>query len=112
MACFRLLGPPAVIASAFAPARQWRWNITRLVGGAPDVIPYLRSQTARCAMPHTSEVEATSGRKFYLDVPDDIGRDEPVTLILNLHGGGSVGSWQRAYFPAQDYANPYRLVIA
>src|SRR5476651_292981 len=63
-------------------------------------------------MPHTTEVEATSGRKFYLDTPDDLGPDEAITFILNLHGGGSVGAWQRAYFPAQDYANRYRLVIA
>jgi pimeloyl-ACP methyl ester carboxylesterase len=63
-------------------------------------------------MAHTTEVEATSGRKFYLDRPDDLRADEPVTLILNLHGGGSVGAWQRAYFPAQDYADRYRLVIA
>src|SRR5476651_2112261 len=63
-------------------------------------------------MAHTTEVEATTGRKFYLDDPDDLGPDEPVTFLLNLHGGGSVGAWQRAYFPAQDFKEKYRLVIA
>jgi pimeloyl-ACP methyl ester carboxylesterase len=35
-----------------------------------------------------------------------------VTFLLNLHGGGSVGAWQQAYFPAVDYKNQYRLVVA
>lgn len=53
-----------------------------------------------------------TGRKFYLDDPDDLKPGEPVTFLLNLHGGGSVGAWQRAYFPAVDYKEKYRLVIA
>lgn len=53
-----------------------------------------------------------TGRKFYLDDPDDLQPGEPVTFLLNLHGGGSVGHWQRLYFPAIDYRNQYRLVIA
>ncbi|HVM98646.1 MAG TPA: hypothetical protein VMT68_00410 [Caulobacteraceae bacterium] len=63
-------------------------------------------------MPHITAVDEATGRKFYLDDPDDLKPDEPVTFLLNLHGGGSVGAWQRAYFPAQDYRNAYRLVIA
>ena len=63
-------------------------------------------------MAQMTETDAASGRKFYLEEPDDLGPDEPVTFILNLHGGGSVGAWQRLYFPAQDYANQHRLVIA
>ena len=31
---------------------------------------------------------------------------------MSLHGGGSVGAWQRAYFPAFQYKERYRLVIA
>src|SRR3712207_8766927 len=30
---------------------------------------------------------------------------DDLTFILNLHGGGSVGMWQRRYFPAQDDAD-------
>jgi len=63
-------------------------------------------------MGHISAVDEKTGRKFYLDDPDDLRPGEPLTFILNLHGGGSVGAWQRLYFPACDYANKYRLVIA
>lgn len=51
-------------------------------------------------------------RKFYVDDPDDLKAGESLTFLLNLHGGGSVGAWQRAYFPAVDYRNKYRLIIA
>src|SRR5580704_17961072 len=63
-------------------------------------------------MGHVSAVDESTGRKFYLDDPDDLKPGEPVTFILNLHGGGSVGAWQRGYFPAADYTNQYRLVVA
>jgi hypothetical protein len=56
--------------------------------------------------------DAATGRKFTLDYPADRALDEPVHFILSLHGGGSVGAWQRLYFPAQDVADKYRLVIA
>ena len=59
-----------------------------------------------------SPVEPTSGRKYYLDHPDDLAPGEEVTFILNLHGGGSFGQWQRAYFPACDFVNQHRLVVA
>jgi pimeloyl-ACP methyl ester carboxylesterase len=61
---------------------------------------------------HISAVDEETGRKFYLDHPDDLKPGEKLTFILNLHGGGSVGAWQRAYFPAVDYKDAYRLVIA
>jgi hypothetical protein len=35
-----------------------------------------------------------------------------VHFILSLHGAGSIGNWQRHYFPALDYKDRYRLVIA
>ncbi|HXQ45146.1 MAG TPA: hypothetical protein VN806_00935 [Caulobacteraceae bacterium] len=63
-------------------------------------------------MPSISAVDEKTGRKFYLDDPDDLKPGEPVTFLLNLHGGGSVGAWQRAYFPAVDFKERYRLVIA
>jgi pimeloyl-ACP methyl ester carboxylesterase len=63
-------------------------------------------------MGHISATDEKTGRKFYLDDPDDLVPGEPVTFILNLHGGGSVGHWQRLYFPTQDYKDKYRLVIA
>jgi pimeloyl-ACP methyl ester carboxylesterase len=57
-------------------------------------------------------IDAKTGRKFYLDEPNDLKPGEPVIFLLNLHGGGSVGSWQRLYFPAFDHKEKYRLVIA
>ncbi|MEP7216900.1 MAG: alpha/beta hydrolase [Anaerolineaceae bacterium] len=63
-------------------------------------------------MSSTTETDALTGRKFYLDDPDDLQPSEKVVFLLNLHGGGSVGAWQRLYFPAFDYKEKYRLVVA
>ncbi len=59
-----------------------------------------------------SAVDEKTGRKFYLDDPDDLQPGDQVVFLLSLHGGGSVGTWQRAYFPAFQYKEKYRLVIA
>lgn len=56
--------------------------------------------------------EPMTGRTFFLDVPCDLKPDEQVIVILNLHGAGSIGNWQRHYFPALDFKEKYRLVIA
>jgi hypothetical protein len=61
---------------------------------------------------HEKVVDPATEREFYVDSPEDLGPDEEVTFLLNLHGGGSFGAWQRLYFPASDYADRYRLVIA
>jgi hypothetical protein len=57
-------------------------------------------------------VDERTGRKCYLDYPSELGDDDQLTFLLNLHGGGSVGAWQREYFPAYDYVDDYRLVVA
>ncbi|MGO9453260.1 MAG: hypothetical protein ACLQDV_19780 [Candidatus Binataceae bacterium] len=59
-----------------------------------------------------SAIDEKTGRKFYLDDPDDLRPGERVVFLLSLHGGGSVGAWQRAYFPAFQHKEKYRLVIA
>ncbi|HEY0650686.1 hypothetical protein [Phenylobacterium sp.] len=56
--------------------------------------------------------ETKSGRKFFLDYPCDLKAGEKVTFILSLHGGGSIGNWQRHYFPLIDFKEKHRLVIA
>src|SRR4029453_8005536 len=56
--------------------------------------------------------EPKSGRKFFLDYPCDLKPGEPIAFILSLHGAGSIGNWQRHYFPAMDFKEKYRLVIA
>jgi pimeloyl-ACP methyl ester carboxylesterase len=63
-------------------------------------------------MPSITATDDKTGRKFTLHAPDDLRSGEKVTFILSLHGGGSVGAWQHAYFPVADYANKYRLVVA
>lgn len=62
----------------------------------------------------TSETWADpeSGRKFFVDYASDADRRDDLTFLLNLHGGGSVGMWQRLYFPAQDQADQLGLVVA
>ena len=59
-----------------------------------------------------SLVDEKTGRKFYLAHPEQLRADDKLTFLLNLHGGGSFGAWQRLYFPAQDYVDRYRLVVA
>jgi hypothetical protein len=57
-------------------------------------------------------VEPKSGRAFFLDYPCDLKPGEEVVFILNLHGAGSIGNWQRHYFPVIDLKEKYRLVVA
>jgi len=56
--------------------------------------------------------EPKTGRKFFLDYPCDLKPGEKVTFVLSLHGGGSIGNWQRHYFPLIDLKEKYRLVVA
>jgi poly(3-hydroxybutyrate) depolymerase len=53
-----------------------------------------------------------SNRAFFLDYPCDLKPGEAVTFVLNLHGGGSIGNWQRHYYPIMDLKDKYRLVVA
>jgi poly(3-hydroxybutyrate) depolymerase len=57
-------------------------------------------------------VDPKTGREFFLDYPCDLKLGEKVNFILNIHGAGSSGNWQRHYFPAKDYKEKHRLVIA
>jgi hypothetical protein len=63
-------------------------------------------------MINESVVDEKTRRKFYLARPDRVEAGDDLTFILNLHGGGSFGAWQRLYFPAHDYVDQYRLVVA
>ncbi len=56
--------------------------------------------------------DPSTGRQFFLDYPCDLKPGEKVTFVLNIHGAGSIGNWQRHYFPAVDYVDKYRLVVA
>lgn len=61
-------------------------------------------------MGNTTEPQTRGG--FFLDYPCDLQPGEKLHFILSLHGAGSIGNWQRHYFPALDYRAKYRLVIA
>lgn len=56
--------------------------------------------------------EPGTGRTFVLDYPCELLPDQTVTFILNLHGGGSNTRYQHGYFPAHDFKDAYRLVVA
>jgi len=68
--------------------------------------------TAELLADRGNAIEPETGREFFLDYPCDLAPDEKVLFILSLHGAGSIGNWQRHYFPALDYKDEYRLVIA
>jgi poly(3-hydroxybutyrate) depolymerase len=53
-----------------------------------------------------------TGRKFFLDYPCNLKRGDKLTFVLNLHGGGSIGNWQRHYFPIMDLKEKYKLIVA
>lgn len=57
-------------------------------------------------------IEPDSGREYFLDYPCDLQPGEDVVFILNIHGAGSIGNWQRHYFPVMDYKDEYNLVVA
>jgi hypothetical protein len=57
-------------------------------------------------------IDAKTGRQFFVDRPRAIQPGAKLAFLLNLHGGGSHGSWQRLYFPASELADEYALVIA
>jgi hypothetical protein len=59
-----------------------------------------------------SAIDAKTGRRFFLEFPDDWVSGEKLVFLLSLHGGGSHGTWQRLYFPAFELKEKYRLVIA
>lgn len=62
---------------------------------------------------HTGNaVEPDSGRPFFLDFPCGLEPGDEVTFVLNLHGGGSLGNWQRHYFPIYRYKDEYQLIVA
>ena len=86
------------------------------VGGVECQTPPPQHCAAECALPLLADLgnatEPKTGRKFFLDYPCDLKPNEEVVFILNIHGAGSIGNWQRHYFPAMDYKEKYRLVVA
>lgn len=91
--------------------------LARDVGGVACTTPQpVRCEGTACVPGPLADLgnatDARTGRKFWLDYPCDLKPGEKVTFILNIHGAGSVGNWQRHYFPVSDYVQKYRLVVA
>jgi hypothetical protein len=88
----------------------------RIAGSACTAPPRLDCPQGDCAKDLLAEpgeaVEPQSGRRFYLDFPCDLKSGEKVNFILSIHGATSNGAWMRHYFPAVDYKEKYRLVVA
>ena len=84
-----------------------------LTSGTAAAQQPVRLMGAPCTAVTTEPVtEPKTARTYLLDYPCDLKPNEKVTFILSLHGAGSNGSWQRRYFPAYDYKDQQRLVIA
>jgi poly(3-hydroxybutyrate) depolymerase len=97
-------GSPALAAAAVGFA---------LALSATEVAAQKTLLSAPCTAEADRQVtEPATGRTYLLDYPCDLREGERVTFILNLHGGGSSGTWQRRYFPAYDYKERHRLVVA
>ena len=72
----------------------------------------LSRRKGAAGMANDVAVDTRTDRKYLLDYPEDVGATEDLTFILSLHGGGSIGHWQRGYFPAYRHVDEHRLVIA
>jgi pimeloyl-ACP methyl ester carboxylesterase len=87
----------------------------QLLGVACTTPPALHCPDEKCpgdVIGNTgTATDPKTGRNFFLDYPCDLKPGEKVTFVLNLHGGGSLGNWQRHYFPIMDFKEKYRLVI-
>ncbi len=64
------------------------------------------------SLPTRMAIDERTGRRYYLDQPQAIRDDDALVFILSLHGGGSSGAFQRLYFPAYQYCDALRLVVA
>ena len=99
--------------SSSAPPRKFSGEIA---GASCTTPPPLHCPDADCPIQLIGNlgnaVEPRTGRKFFLDFPCDRQPGEKLTFVLNLHGGGSIGNWQRHYFPIMDLKEKYRLVVA
>jgi hypothetical protein len=101
------LGLAHVVSTLAAPA-----PFNGLSCSNPDM-DYALGEYPSALVTHTGNaVEPVSGRPFFLDFPCGLEPDDEVTFVLNLHGGGSLGNWQRHYFPISRFKDEYQLIVA
>ena len=106
-----------MVLAAFGTLAMAGPTMAKDVGGVACTTPQpVRCEGTACVPGPLADLgnatDAKTGRKFFLDYPCDLKPGEKVTFILNIHGAGSVGNWQRHYFTASDYVQKYRLVVA
>jgi hypothetical protein len=108
-----------VLAAALAAAGAVAWSTagyTQPLAGVECEAPPPHHCGESCTAENFGELgnatDPQTGRAFFLDYPCDLAPGEKVVFILSIHGAGSIGNWQRHYFPALDYMDEYRLVIA
>jgi len=86
------------------------------VPGLPCDAPELHCRDAGCGVEvitHAGNaVEPKTGRSYFLDYPCGLEAGAEVHFILNIHGTGAPANWQRHYFPAHDFKDRYRLIVA
>jgi hypothetical protein len=111
------IGIRLVVAAACVLMVQTAWaQPSHIQGASCSAPPRIDCPEANCPIDQVradgNAVEPKTGRKFFLDYPCDLKPGEDVVFILSLHGAGSIGNWQRHYFPIVDLKEKYRLVIA
>jgi hypothetical protein len=106
----------AALASTALAAACTSAPPVRVAAATCEKPPVATCPETGCTTAHYSQsgnaTDPKTGRTFFLDYPCDLQPGEKVNFILSIHGGGSFASWQRHYFPALDYKEKYRLVIA
>lgn len=108
----------SVLLSACATTASSSPEAAVAKAGSPCYTPprYECPDAKNCNQPvRTFLGEATefkTQRTFFLDYPCDLKPGEKIAFVLNLHGAGSIGNWQRSYFPAVDQKDNLRLVVA
>src|SRR5262245_7316187 len=106
----------AFVAMLLAAAPAAAQEPLRFAGAACATPPALHCPDKDCPSDRVINqgpvVEMKTRRTYFLDYPCDLKKGEPVTFVLSLHGAGSIGNWQRHYFPILDVKDSYRLVIA
>jgi pimeloyl-ACP methyl ester carboxylesterase len=112
----RLFKAVAVAAFAmFAATAVRSAEPKEIAGAACDNPPRINCPNSNCLAALVGNqgpaVEPKSGRHFFVEFPCDLKKREKVNLVLSLHGAGSIGNWQRHYFPLTDFKDKYRLVV-
>ncbi len=109
----QVVPPPVVVSDVTWPLPRHRHRDQRTSSVAtPPPRHCADACTPELLADRGNAMEPETGREFFLDFPCDLAPDEKVVFILSIHGAGSIGNWQRHYFPALDYVHKYRLVIA